>query len=361
MGKAFADKQIIDLPKNQDFLTVPVSSASLLEGGKRALAISYCAPGEILDITRGMEIWAYVRISDSQPIGEGAFPNDSKIPWLKFIAGKGVGKYQITGNPSVSSFAYEIFDLNLRNLIPKNTYLELEVVFPAGKELALRTSNSAFGIIDGLSIIGTQAEVQISASPSQIKATIEELRSRCSQIDFSGNMTFVIGENGFDLASRFGLKKSSILKTGNWLGPLIVAAADSGVKQLLLFGYHGKLVKLAGGIFHTHHHLADARVEILTYLALREGLPLELLNLLGKANSIEEALLSLDSIQPELVKKLFLRVAKEIEKRSSDYVDRYFSSPIEIGTVLFDRQRKIRWSGPIGFKQLNTLGINMQS
>ena len=67
------------------------------------------------------------------------------------------------------------------------------------------------------------------------------------------------GENGFDLALKLGLASHQILKVGNWLGPLFVAAAESEVKKLLVLGYHGKLVKLAGGIFHTHHHLADGR------------------------------------------------------------------------------------------------------
>ena len=40
------------------------------------------------------------------------------------------------------------------------------------------------------------------------------------------------------------------------------------VRDLLLLGYHGKLIKLAGGIFHTHHHLADGRLEVLVALGL---------------------------------------------------------------------------------------------
>ena len=44
---------------------------------------------------------------------------------------------------------------------------------------------------------------------------------------------------------------------------------------MILFGYHGKLIKLAGGIFHTHNHLADARIEILVCLAVKEKVPPE--------------------------------------------------------------------------------------
>jgi len=61
------------------------------------------------------------------------------------------------------------------------------------------------------------------------------------------------------LAQKLGINTNQLLKTANWLGPLLVEAGIQGVKAILLFGYHGKLIKLAGGIFHTHHHLADGR------------------------------------------------------------------------------------------------------
>ena len=71
-----------------------------------------------------------------------------------------------------------------------------------------------------------------------------------------------------------------IIKVGNWIGPLIVDAAIKNVKTVILFGYHGKLIKLAGGIFHTHNHLADGRIEILVYLAVQEKVPLKMLSLI---------------------------------------------------------------------------------
>ena len=75
-------------------------------------------------------------------------------------------------------------------------------------------------------------------------------------------ITFVIGENGLDLAKKYDLP-FPIIKVGNWIGPLLVQAATQKVKKIILLGYYGKLIKLAGGIFHTHNHLADARIEIL--------------------------------------------------------------------------------------------------
>ena len=49
--------------------------------------------------------------------------------------------------------------------MPEGFNLKLEIIFPNGEFLAERTSNKSFGIVDGLSIIGTSAETYSSASP----------------------------------------------------------------------------------------------------------------------------------------------------------------------------------------------------
>ena len=124
-----------------------------------------------------------------------------------------------------------------------------------------------------------------------------------------------------------------------------------------MFGYHGKLIKLSGGIFHTHHHLADGRLEILTSLAVREGISFNLIELISQSDSVENALLALESNNPEDVSLIWGRMAKEIELKSQSYVNRYLSSSMEIGSVLFDRKRQIRWAGFEGLKQINSLGL----
>jgi len=48
-----------------------------------------------------------------------------------------------------------------------------------------------------------------------------------------------VGENGLDLAQKLGINTNQLLKTANWLGPLLVEAGIQGVKAILLFGYHG--------------------------------------------------------------------------------------------------------------------------
>ena len=356
IGKKFKDTERIDLPNKEQSITVPISSSSLLENGEKSLAITHCQSGLSLDVTRGLEIWAYLQLHEATSNSENSFPE-----WLNFYAGYGVGKFESSGQPCISKFARDLLCINLYPLLPKGLEIKLEIILPEGKDRALKTSNESFGVVDGLSLIGTQAEVQISASPDQLKNCRKMLQEKCSEPAFDGSMTFVIGENGMDLALKFGLPSRQIIKTGNWLGPLLVAAAENGVKDLLLFGYHGKLIKLSGGIFHTHHHLADGRIEILTSLAVKEKIALDLVNLVSESTSVENALVALESATPEAVSLIWGRMAKEIEIQSRNYVNRYMFSSMEIGSVLFDRKRQVRWAGSKGLKQINSLGLILKS
>jgi len=147
--------------------------------------------------------------------------------------------------------------------------------------------------------------------------------------------------------------KLPIIKVGNWIGPLLVDAAIKKVKTVILLGYHGKLIKLAGGIFHTHNHLADGRIEILVYLAVKEKVPIEIIVELSHLNNLEDALLLLERFNQSLTDKLFKNLSNTIEKRSFNYVNRYVKTDMEIASIIFDRKRKIRWAGIHGKKYIS--------
>ena len=248
----------------------------------------------------------------------------------------------------LSAYARALLEANLRPLVPEARCLRLRVVLPEGRALAERTSNAAFGVVEGLALIGTRAEPQASADPQQLDRTLNALAARLASPRFGGDLILVIGENGLDLAPRLGLPPELLLKVGNWLGPVLVAAGQGGVRRLLLFGYQGKLIKLAGGIFHTHHHLADGRAEVLTALAALEGLTGSALAALHDAPTVEAALRQLEEANPPLASRLRQRLAATIERRSADYLTRHGAAGPAVGAALFDRARCLRAVGPIG-------------
>jgi cobalt-precorrin-5B (C1)-methyltransferase len=344
-GDAFAASQGLQLhPGDQATTPVPVLAAAPLGDGW-ALAEARCDPGPgVLDLTRDLIVWALVRWLEPSPAAADA----AAQPWLLLEAGEGVGIHAASGELCLSAYARSLLETNLRPLVPAGRRLQLRLLIPAGRQLAVRTSNAAFGVVDGLALIGTQATVQRSAAPEQLEAALARLRTVAAAPGFAGALVLVIGENGLDLAPQLGLPAELLVKAGNWIGPLLVAAAEAEVQQLLLFGYQGKLIKLAGGIFHTHHHLADGRAEILTALAALEGLSGEALATLHRAATVDEGLRQLEQQQPQLAARLRRRLVQAIETRCADYLQRHGHGRPGVGAVLFDRQRRICAQGPAG-------------
>ncbi len=337
VGLPFKNYELIKIPNEKKEIKIEIHSVGLLKDDSHALGITFAKSGLDLDITQNLEIWTIASL-------EKIFFNNPGQPIpINIIAGSGVGIKEDTSEICISNFAKEVLYENLLDSIPAGFNLKLEIIFPNGAFLAERTSNKSFGIVDGLSIIGTSAETYSSASPDQLKEAKANL-ANLIQNDFNGEVIFVIGENGLNLAKTYNVNLP-IIKIGNWIGPLLVDAAIKKVKTVILFGYHGKLIKLAGGIFHTHNHLADARIEILVYLAVQEKLPLEVIVELSKLDNLENALQVLERFNKSLADKLFKNLSNTIEKRSFAYVNRYVKTDMEIASIIFDRKREIRWAG----------------
>jgi cobalt-precorrin-5B (C1)-methyltransferase len=352
LGEPVAPAVALELLEPPGVGAVPVETAALLGDGW-ALGQARCDPGEGLDLTRGLVVWVLLRWREAVPAPAALEP--SLQDWLLIEAGEGVGIHAASGDACLSDYARRLLAANLRPLVPSGQGLQLRVVLPAGRALAERTSNAAFGVVEGLALIGTRAAVQAGASPDQLEATLAALRQRVGEPGFRGDLVLVIGENGLDLAPRLGLPHRLLLKAGNWIGPVLVAAAEAGVRRLLLFGYQGKLIKLAAGIFHTHHHLADGRAEVLTAFAALEGLVGPPLRALHSAATVEAALAELEAADSALAQRLRDRLAAAVESRSASYLARHGGGSMAVGAVLFDRSRRICAAGPIGGPLLEAL------
>ncbi len=327
----FDNHEFIKIPSNDDVKKIKVHSAAFIKENNAALAITFANSGLDLDITNNLEIWVIASFVKIENGSRGI---------IDLVPGYGVGIDCNTEKICISDFAKKIIEVNLLGLIPESLKLRLEIIFPRGKFLAERTSNKAFGIVEGLSIIGTTAETNISASPDQLRYAMNEL-NQIIQDHSTNSIAFVIGENGLDIARKIDIP-FPVVKVGNWIGPLLVHAATKKVKNILLLGYYGKLIKLAGGIFHTHNHLADARIEILVYLAIKEKIPLKIINSFMNSQTIDDAIKIVEGFNIKVAKKLISKISNQVEIRTTEYIQKYISSDMKVGVVLFDRERKIR-------------------
>ena len=345
VGVSTENYELIKVRGQKKPYKIAIHSVGFINGGDHTLGISFANSGLDLDLTRNLEIWVVASFEKDVP--KRMITTNS----INIIPGYGVGVEEKTSKICISNFARELLYENLMDIVPENFRLNLEIIFPKGKFLAERTSNKSFGIVDGLSIIGTSAETYASASPDQLKNAKTQL-DQVIENNFKGKIVFVIGENGLNLAKNYDFQ-FPIIKVGNWLGPLLVKAAIKKVEEVILFGYHGKLIKLAGGIFHTHNHLADGRIETLVYLAVKEKVPMTVIMQLSQSSTVEEAWLIIEKFSKFKAEKLWNQLAKTVEEKSFAYVNRYIDSDMKICAIIFDRQRKVRWAGENGKKYIS--------
>jgi cobalt-precorrin-5B (C1)-methyltransferase len=299
-----------------------------------ALAITRSDPGDNLDLTRDTPIWSMVEWGGET---EAA---------VTIKGGEGIGKnLNADERPAIYSYAQRLLQVNLRRMLAPGEKITVTIILPFGRSLAVRTSNAAFGVVEGLSLLGTTGISQPLSSPDQLAAFRTELQQKANRFT---SLVFCIGENGLDLARKLGINPEQLVKTANWLGPMLVEADALGVKEILLFGYHGKLLKLAGGIFHTHHHLADGRREILTAHCALAGMKSSDIQVVFNSATAENALKYLRELdassESDWVNRVYSAIAQTIDTRSQEYIQSHNNRGTAVpicGSIMFDRDRKI--------------------
>jgi cobalt-precorrin-5B (C1)-methyltransferase len=308
---------------------IPIEQVAMLHPGQ-AIAITRSDPGDNLDLTRHTPIWAVVE-----------WGTEDQTEPVAILGGEGVGHLQ-AGQLSISTYARRLLTENLQRFLTPGESIRVTVILPEGRALAKRTSNEAFGVVEGLSLLGTSGISQPLSAPGQLEAFRAELREKITHFS---TLVFCLGENGLDLAQKLGIESGRLMKTANWLGPLLVEAGLQGIQQILLFGYHGKLIKLAGGIFHTHHHVADGRAEILTAYCAAVGLPTKDIQIMLNSPTVEDGLNHLRHVDSTTasswVEQIYPSIAERIDERSQAYIQTHAAQGVTVGTVLFDRQRQI--------------------
>ena len=328
----------VDLLHPAETVDIPIEQVAQLRPGA-ALAITRSDPGDNLDLTRHTPIWALVEWAD---------PDQPEAIVLQ--GGEGIGRQVEAGDrPAIYAYAQRLLQANLSPRLPLMGRIRVTIILPEGRSLAQRTSNAAFGVVDGLSLLGTSGVSQPLSAPGQLEVYRHELQHKASS---QTGLVFCLGENGLDLATQLGIDPAQQIKTANWLGPLLVEAGCLKVPFILLFGYHGKLIKLAGGIFHTHHHVADGRQEILAAYCASAGLPRADVQTVLTSATAEAALTHLRHLDQvtgsSWVEQVYGAIVQQIDQRSQTYIQTHSERQIQVGSVLFGRDRQIIIQSKIG-------------
>ena len=339
----------VNLLEPQITAEIPIEQASVLKTGT-ALGVTRSDPGENLDLTRNTPVWAMVELgrgSDGESVRESE--NRGESEQIVILGGEGIGRHTVGGGAAIYDYAMRLLRSNLSRELAGGEKITVTLILPSGRQLAARTSNEAFGVVEGLSLLGTTGISQPLSAPGQLEVYREQLQQKAQLFDC---LVFCIGENGLDLARQLGINPDRLVKTANWLGPLLVEAGYQGVQSILLFGYHGKLMKLAAGIFHTHHHLADGRREILTAYCAKARMPADACSAIFAAATAEDALGQLRALDAQTgsnwVDRIYGDIARQIDLRSSDCIFTHTNLRIPVGSVMFGRDRKIIVKSDIG-------------
>ena len=148
--------------------------------------------------------------------------------------------------------------------------LHITVWMPEGEALAKRTFNPKLGIEGGLSVLGTSGILE----PMSEQAIVATIETEIRQLHAVGEEKILVtpGNYGQAYASEYlKLDLTKSVKSSNYIGDTIDLAISYGMKDFLLVGNIGKLVKLAAGIFNTHSKVADGRGEIFAVHAAMAG------------------------------------------------------------------------------------------
>lgn len=279
--------------------------------------------GDDPDVTTGTTIYASVSLSsDGDIVIDG---------------GDGVGRVtkpgldQPVGNAAINSVPRRMIEDEVREVLRLFDYdggVRIIISVKDGEALAAKTFNPNLGIVGGISIIGTTGIVE----PMSTAAVLDTIRVTLRQQAALGNENVVIapGNYGLDFANEsLQLDTDRIVKCSNFIGDTIDIAADEGIKNLLLVGHIGKLIKLTGGIMNTYSKEADCRMELMAATAVRAGADA------GTANDIMEKVTASEALK--IIKGAGLQEAftEIMMERADMYLKKRAAGRVGIEAVIF--------------------------
>ena len=221
------------------------------------------------------------------------------------------------GQWAINSGPRQMIKENLKEYIENKDFgVEVKVIVPSGEEVAKKTLNEKLGIIGGISILGSTGIVR-PMSEEAFKKSLDIELSVLLKEKTSREVYFSFGNYGKKFAMEaLKVEEKNILITSNFIGYMLESAGNQGVTELKIIGNLGKVIKVAGGIFHTHNRVADGRMEILTANALLLGERQENLLKIMNANTCEEAIEYIEN------RELFNFLSDKVKEKCEAYLKR---------------------------------------
>lgn len=208
--------------------------------------------GDDIDATNLALIYAKVKIR-----------NDNKI---QIKGGRGVGivtkgglDAQV-GQSAINSKPKENIIEQIRSV--SDIGFDITICVENGDVIAKKTFNERVGVVGGISIIGTTGVVEPMSIDAMKNSIAKEIKVKSQNTD---NIVITFGNMGEKALNSLGISSDKICICSNFIGDALEEIENyNNIKKVLIAGNFAKVVKLAGGIFNTHSHIADAKNEIIS-------------------------------------------------------------------------------------------------
>lgn len=306
----------ITLPSG-DTLVVPIAESESTPSAARCAVVK--DGGDDPDVTTGLQMWAEAK--------------KTKSPGVELKTGEGIGVVTLpglkvpVGQPAINPVPMAMILTEAKKVLPEGEGVALTLFVPGGEAVAAKTFNPRLGIVGGISIIGTSGRVNPMSEEAWKEALALELKVMVGK-GFRETV-FVFGNYGEDfLKKELNQPPENLLKISNYLGFMLDQAVIHGVEQVVLAGHLGKLVKVSGGIFHTHSRVADARLEILAAHAAMEGASQAVVARIMESSTTDGAVAIL---QEHHLTGVFQRIVKSAARRCETHT----YGRVTVGCILF--------------------------
>ncbi|WP_270838522.1 cobalt-precorrin-5B (C(1))-methyltransferase CbiD [Peptacetobacter hiranonis] len=346
----------IDTPKGI-YLSIPVVSSEIKKNEDTGEIYSICSVqkdgGDDIDATNGIEIFAKATWVYEDEIDKSENNFSFEGDGFCVFSGEGVGiitKKGLSvepGRPAINPVPQKMIAKEVESVLKaseekvlndKNSLdnrkkvIKIIIFIPKGEEVANKTFNPRLGIVGGISIIGTSGIVEPMSDEGWKKSLSIELNMK-KELGMD-KIILVPGNHGESFISdRIG-ENSSVVRTSNFLGYMLMEAKRMGFKKILLAGHIGKFIKLSAGIFNTHSKVADARNEILIANLALMGASTELVRKIDSCLTTEEAT---DIVYENGFGEVFDTICEKCKKRAEMHVD----NEIEIEVFIFKMDKTV--------------------
>ena len=313
----------IKLPSGNP-LTISVNSLEKKENSVLASVIK--DGGDDPDVTHGLEIFSKVTLR-----------KDLKI---NIFGGIGVGKVTkkglpvAPGNSAINPVPLKMIRETVEEMLPEGLGADVEIFVPKGEETAKKTLNAKLGIIGGISILGTTGIVKPMSEESWKASLAIELKMALENAG-NGEAIFLFGNRGKQyLSDNFEGNTSQAIVISNFVGYMFDRACEFEAKKIYFIGELGKFVKVAGGIFHTHSRVSDAKMEILTANALLVGESTENMKKIMASNTTEEATKYIEKTE------VYNLLAEKAKQKCEEYCRRN-GWELEVETLIISAEKEV--------------------